>query len=83
MHFRIKSLRDQDPVIKQYVDQMRKRLRESCDEPVDMSARFNYVLFDGHSSTVFVIREGRFSIFSTDSKVTVSPAKSNTWHWYG
>ncbi|KAK0121704.1 hypothetical protein ONS95_009989 [Cadophora gregata] len=44
--FSDKSLRDQEPIIASYINKMSDRLHEICDKPVNMSAWFNYVLFD-------------------------------------
>ncbi len=44
--FSDKSLRDQEPIIASYINKMSDQLHEICDKPVNMSAWFNYVLFD-------------------------------------
>ncbi|KAH7412712.1 cytochrome P450 [Cadophora sp. MPI-SDFR-AT-0126] len=44
--FSDKSLRDQEPIIESYINKMSDRLHEVCGKPVNMSAWFNYVLFD-------------------------------------
>ena len=44
--FSDKSLRDQEPIIARYINKMSDRLHEICDKPINMSAWFNYVLFD-------------------------------------
>ncbi|KAH9223339.1 cytochrome P450 [Leptodontidium sp. 2 PMI_412] len=44
--FSEKSLRDQEPIIAQHIDRMSTRLHEISDKPIDMSAWFNYLLFD-------------------------------------
>ncbi|PVH86455.1 putative benzoate 4-monooxygenase cytochrome P450 [Cadophora sp. DSE1049] len=44
--FSEKSLRDQEPIIAQHINRMSARLHEVNSKPVDMSAWFNYLLFD-------------------------------------
>ncbi|OIW26079.1 isotrichodermin C-15 hydroxylase [Coniochaeta ligniaria NRRL 30616] len=44
--FSDKSLRDQEPLIRQYVDLLVQRLTERKDEPVDLWAWLNYTTFD-------------------------------------
>ena len=44
--FSEKALRDQEPLIKTYVDLLMIRLHENSDKPQDMVAWFNYVAFD-------------------------------------
>jgi cytochrome P450 len=44
--FSEKSLRDQEPLIRQYVDLLVQRLMERKDEPVDLWAWLNYTNFD-------------------------------------
>ncbi|KAG8158063.1 hypothetical protein KVR01_011824 [Diaporthe batatas] len=47
--FSDKSMREQEPIIRSYVDLLMKRLRENCaggQKPVDMTAWFNFTTFD-------------------------------------
>jgi cytochrome P450 len=47
--FSDRSMREQQPIIKQYVDLLIQRLRENCDQgekAVDMGAWYNFTTFD-------------------------------------
>lgn len=44
--FSDKALREQEPLIKQYVDLLMQRLREKNGEKLDLTAWFNYCTFD-------------------------------------
>ncbi|KAL2075912.1 hypothetical protein VTL71DRAFT_855 [Oculimacula yallundae] len=44
--FSNRTLREQEPIIQQHISKMVGKLSEVCDKRVDMSAWFNYVLFD-------------------------------------
>lgn len=47
--FSDRSMREQEPIIKSYIDLLMKRLKENCNDghtPVDMSSWFNFTTFD-------------------------------------
>lgn len=47
--FSDRSMREQEPIIKSYIDLLMQRLRENCaggQAPVDMSSWFNFTTFD-------------------------------------
>ncbi|KAJ9138730.1 Isotrichodermin C-15 hydroxylase [Coniochaeta hoffmannii] len=63
--FSDKSLRDQEPLIRQYVDLLVQRLAERKDSPVDLWAWLNYTTFDLIGDLTFgepfgCLREAKF-----------------------
>lgn len=44
--FSEKSMREQEPVIKGYIDLLIQRLHENCKKPVDLAAWYNFTTFD-------------------------------------
>ena len=44
--FSNKALKEQEPILNKYFDLLIRRLKENCNEPVDLTAWYNFLTFD-------------------------------------